>query len=302
MSRPAADHPGAGSIGLDRDLFPASFLRLLAVAPGLVRRLRTGAAAGPAVARSPGGPFLFRGHREYRPGDDLRRVDWGVLARHDRVVVREFEAEREARSEVWFDGSASTGPMGGRAALARACALACATGLADGGRVRLGVLRGGEALDLVAADDPSRIRDVLVALSEDRPAGRAELARALPRLRVRMPASARFILVSDLLSRADPGALHAFAGRGVAGALLHLRVPPLWSPQPGGLWEARDAETGEVRTVRLTEEVATRMADRAHAHAERWARHARDTGLAYLPFAPSTEPEALLRRLAREVP
>jgi uncharacterized protein (DUF58 family) len=289
-------------MGLDRDLFPPAFLRLLAVAPALVRRLRAGAAAGPSVARGPGGPFLFRGHRAYRPGDDLRRVDWGVLARHDRLLVREFEAERDARTEVWLDGSASTGPWGGRAALARAAALTVAVGLAGGGRVRLGVLREGGTQDLVVLDTPTRLREVLVALSEERPSGRAGLSEGLARLAVRVPPRSRLAILSDLLTEANPGLLHRLAGRSVAGVLLHLRAPDVWAPEPGGVVEARDVESGEVVTVRMDETVARRVAARAHAHAERWERHARDVGLAYLPFAPDALAETLLRRLAREVP
>jgi hypothetical protein len=30
----------------------------------------------------------FAGHRAYEPGDDLRRLDWAVSARSDRLVVR----------------------------------------------------------------------------------------------------------------------------------------------------------------------------------------------------------------------
>jgi len=288
--------------GADAALFPPSFLRLLAAVPSLVRRVKLGAAAGAHAARGTGGPILFRSHREYRPGDDLRRVDWSVLARHDRVVVREFEAERDVRTEIWVDGSASTEAFGGRAAVARATALACAVALSGGGRLRLGVLRDGVPHERLSADDPSALRAVLGVLSAERPAGRAGLVDAFPRLAARIPSRSRWILVSDLLSRADPGALHRFVGRGLFGALVHLRVPEVTAPLPGGFFEARDAETGAVRTVRFTPEVAARVTARATEHAERWQRHARQVGLAYVPFAPTTDPEALLRRLALDAP
>jgi uncharacterized protein (DUF58 family) len=284
------------------DPFPPAFLRLLAAVPSLVRRTRMGAAAGVHAARGPGGPFLFRSHREYREGDDLRRVDWGVLARHDRVVVREFEAERDARTDVWIDASASVAPFAGFPALLRAAALAAAAGLSGGGRVHVGVVRGGEPTDLFDADDPSAISALLDAFRRVEPQGRASWADALPRLRPRILARARWFLASDLLTEAEPGLLHRFAGRGLSGAILHLRVPEVWSPPSAGLWEARDVESGARRTIRWTPERAAAVAERAAAHAERWARHAREAGLAYLPFAPTTEPEALLRRIAFEVP
>ena len=97
MNRRAARLAPSGGDDVDRDLFPPGFLRLLSIVPSVVRRLRAGAVAGTHAAPGSGGPFLFRGHREYRPGDDLRRVDWGVVARFDRVMVREFD-------EVVFSG------------------------------------------------------------------------------------------------------------------------------------------------------------------------------------------------------
>jgi uncharacterized protein (DUF58 family) len=286
---------------VDPDLFPGSFLRLLSVVPGAVRRLHAGVADGERAMPGQGGRFLFRGHREYRPGDDPRRIDWKVAARHARWVVREYDAEKDVRTEVWLDGSASMAPFGGRVQAARAAALACAVGFAGGGRVRLGVLRDGVPASLLEAADGARLRDVLRALGTDRPASRADLARALPAVRRRVPRGARFLLVSDLLSRADPGILHSFAGRGIRGAILHLRVPEVTAPLPG-TYVAQDAESGERRTVRLDEAGAARVAQRAKAHADRWAHHAAAVGFVYLPFTPSMPAEALLRRIAREVP
>jgi uncharacterized protein (DUF58 family) len=287
---------------VDAALFPPEFLRLLATVPGLVRRIRSGIAPGARASGVAGGAFLFRGHREYRAGDDLRRVDWGVYARTGRVMVREYEAERDVRTEVWIDGSASLGPFGGWRALARAAAIACAVGMAGGGPYRLGVLRGADTETLLEADDPSGMRDALVALSGESPSGRLEAERVLPLLRAKVPPRTRWFLLSDLLTAAEPSVLDRFAGRGLSGALLHLRVPEVTAPEPGALIEARDAETGAARTVLLTVEVCARVVARAAAHAERWARHARRAGLAYLPFAPSTAPDELVRRLAFEVP
>jgi uncharacterized protein (DUF58 family) len=287
------------------DPFPPAFLRLLAAVPALVRRTRVGAAAGVHASRGPGGPFLFRAHREYRPGDDLRRVDWRVLARHDRVVVREFEAERDARTEVILDGSASTAPFGGRAALLRACALAAATGLAGGGRVRIVVVADGDASDLCDADGLGSLPAMLDALRSVVTHGGARWDDVLPRLASRASARSRVFFASDLLTDAEPGLLHRFAGRGLSGAILHLRVAEIWSPPTEGLWDAVDAETGARRTIRWTPARSAAVAARAAAHAERWARHAHEVGLAYLPFHAGGEAESLLplaRRIALEVP
>ncbi len=287
---------------IDPVLFPPAFLRLLAVVPRAVERLRTGVAEGRRASPGEGGRYLFRGHRAYRPGDDPRRVDWKVAARLGRLLVRQFDAERDALTEVWLDGSASMAPLGGRVASARAAAIACAVGLASEGRARLGIVADGHADLLLEADRPGRLRAFLGALSARAPGGRADLAQALPRLVRRVPWGARLLFVSDLLSRADPGVLHTLAGRGLRGAVLHLRLPEVYAPEPTEGVTVRDAETGEERALALDRAGAARVAAAAARHGDRWARHAAAVGLLYLPFAPSTPEEVLLRRLVEEVP
>src|SRR6476620_11402186 len=49
----------------------------------------------------------FIEHREYRWGDELRTVDWRVLARTDRLYVKVHEMEANMRVQLVLDTSAS---------------------------------------------------------------------------------------------------------------------------------------------------------------------------------------------------
>ena len=49
----------------------------------------------------------FAEHREYMPGDDIRRIDWRLFARTDRFYVKLFEAETAADFMVVLDVSKS---------------------------------------------------------------------------------------------------------------------------------------------------------------------------------------------------
>jgi len=49
----------------------------------------------------------FAEHRSYQPGDDIRRVDWRLYARTDRLHIREFEAETNTEVVFVVDTSAS---------------------------------------------------------------------------------------------------------------------------------------------------------------------------------------------------
>jgi uncharacterized protein (DUF58 family) len=59
--------------------------------------------------RSPhrGSSVEFAEHREYVPGDELRRIDWRVFARSDRLVVKEFVEETNLTLSILVDASES---------------------------------------------------------------------------------------------------------------------------------------------------------------------------------------------------
>ena len=68
-----------------------------------IRNQRVGAYQSPL--RGPG--FDFDEHQLYRPGDDVRRIDWNVTARLDAPYVRHTHAEREMNVMVVMDVSKS---------------------------------------------------------------------------------------------------------------------------------------------------------------------------------------------------
>ena len=59
--------------------------------------------------RSPftGSSVEFAQHREYVPGDEMRRVDWKVYGRSERLVVKEFVEETNLTCYVLLDASES---------------------------------------------------------------------------------------------------------------------------------------------------------------------------------------------------
>ena len=59
--------------------------------------------------RSPhlGASVDFAEHRQYMPGDDIRRVDWRLYGRVDRYYIKEFEADSNANFTVLLDTSKS---------------------------------------------------------------------------------------------------------------------------------------------------------------------------------------------------
>ena len=51
----------------------------------------------------------FTEHKEYSPGDEIRRIDWKAVGRMDRYYVKRFEDETEMRTYMLVDASGSMG-------------------------------------------------------------------------------------------------------------------------------------------------------------------------------------------------
>lgn len=49
----------------------------------------------------------FAEHRQYRPGDEIRHIDWKVFGRTDKYYVKQFEEETNLRCMIAVDSSAS---------------------------------------------------------------------------------------------------------------------------------------------------------------------------------------------------
>lgn len=68
----------------------------------------------------------FADYQEYVPGDDLRRIDWNLYARFEKLFIKLFVDERQLHHRIYVDCSASMDwgdPHKGETALKLACAL-----------------------------------------------------------------------------------------------------------------------------------------------------------------------------------
>ena len=109
--------------GEERDVL--AYPRRVAVPPRALRSPAPETAARESAAAVPRGGELFRGVREWSPGDPPRSIAWRASARHGRLLTREFEREDTGRAVVVLDADARDLPAADRAsAVERACSLA----------------------------------------------------------------------------------------------------------------------------------------------------------------------------------
>ena len=89
------------------DLFDSDFFgRLNRLKLAMHIRLDRGL-SGSRKSSEKGSSVEFSDFREYIPGDDIRRIDWNVYGRLDKLYVKQFMEEKEAFYHIFLDSSAS---------------------------------------------------------------------------------------------------------------------------------------------------------------------------------------------------
>lgn len=193
---------GSAALG---ELVPAELSELLRTQQLALRRPVWGRRHGRHQSARAGVGLDFRDHRAYVPGDDPRQLDWRAVARRDRLVLRQTEAEDELPVVLAVDVGANMGyGEGPRRKLNVARAFA--------GALTWAAIRQGDSVGLVLAGDddidasllrPGSGHDRLDAIARKlvgaAAKGRAPMRELLPRVAPRLRRRSLFVLISDLL-------------------------------------------------------------------------------------------------------
>src|SRR6266699_5776978 len=254
------------------------------VAEGVVEGFLTG------LHRSPfrGFSVEFTEHRPYQPGDEPRYLDWKILARADRLFVKQFEEETNLRAMLLVDASRS---MAWRGAPGRLTKRAYADRLAAA--LALILLRQRDATGLITFDEavrqvvPPRVRSGqwarLVRGLERTPDGGGTAAEAaLGQLTSLLVRRGLVVLVSDLLFDREL-ALTAFRylrHRGHHVIVLHLMDPAEAELSGPPEVRYRDPESTASVVVR-PRELARAYRATVRGEIDAWRTACRRHGIAY---------------------
>jgi len=227
--------------------------------------------------------------RAYRPGDDLRYVDWRMYGRSDRYYVKQFEEETSLRAYILLDVSESMGwssaPGDLPSKLWYAKHLAASLALI--------LLRQGDSVGLTAFHD--RVSDRVQSRGGQRQGmellrklrtleahGSTAADSALRDLAVRLRRRGLIILISDLLvaPATTRAALRSLRHQGHEVLVLHL-VDPGERELPAAS-DARffDPETGEEISVSVPD-IRREYRDAVTAALVEWERSLKPHGIDY---------------------
>jgi len=181
-----------------------------------VRAITEGILSG--LHRSPhhGQSVEFAEHKEYAPGDDVRRIDWKAYGKFDKYYVKQFEQETNLRCYLVVDASGSMGWKGAEGRLTKleyAASLAASLAYllvrqADAAGL---VLVGDEVVRAISpAASAGHLAPLLEALEQARPAGETRLAAAVDWIVEHAPRRAAVVVLTDLFDR-DEKALRRLA-------------------------------------------------------------------------------------------
>jgi len=248
----ARHQPGRDSLPGQRFIDPNVLARidnLELVARGVVDGFISGLHRSPMLGMS----VDFAEHRAYMPGDDVRRIDWRLFARTDRLYVKEFEADTNTNLHLLLDISASMDFGSGAVSkldYARFLAASLAY-LSRRQRDRIGLVTFAD--DIVEAIPPSvrHFDTVLHALDRLDAGGAGSYLAPLAKIALNLGRRGLVVLISDLYDTPERllGAVGQLRVRGNDLIVFHLLDPLELSLELGDAASVEELESGAVLPI-----------------------------------------------------
>ena len=218
-----------------------------------------------------GSSLEFMEHRDYIPGDDLRRLDWSAYARTDRLMVKQYREEVCPRLELLLDTSSSMAlddSEKARSTLFIAAALISAA-VNSGFTVRVHLCR--ETLEPIPGDATRPASWDMMNFSQAWNPG-----IALENFGGNFQPRSIRVLISDLIWMYDPEVfLSRLARESTLTAIIRVLGGADLNP-PSGSVKLVDSETGETGEYFIDREAAESYTRELERHMQNWHQTCRE--------------------------
>lgn len=278
------------------------------------RKMLRGRQQGERRSKKKGQSVEFADYRNYVVGDDLRRIDWNLYARLDKLFLRLFMEEEDLSVSIVMDATASMA-FGEPSKLVYARRVAAALGyiaLVHYNRVNFYAFTdtlSGEMRGLRGRRPIPRMLGFLEAqgrgLDPAEPGASAgNLGAALKRLAMVERSPGVVVLLSDFFDKGElSDALRYLADERYDCYAIQLLSPQEVDPVKGnvvGDLRLRDAEDGDVAEVSVTPALIKRY----QANLQAYCNHVRETcvrrGIAYMVSETDVPFESLVLKYLRQ--
>jgi uncharacterized protein (DUF58 family) len=184
-------------------LLDPQFLHRLEQLELISRKIFLGRMKGERLSKRKGQSVEFADYRNYVVGDDLRFLDWNLLARLDKLFIRLFMEEEDLHFTILIDNSLSMS-FGSPTKLhyARQVAAALAfVGLVNLDRVIIEAFNDRLTQAMPAARGRRSLWRVLDFLQKLEPAGPSDLRRALRTFTIKCSGKGIVVVLSDFMDK-----------------------------------------------------------------------------------------------------
>lgn len=283
-------------LGLD-----ARFLRKIERLAVVAKSVQRGLAPGGRRAHRAGAGLELVDHREYVPGDDLRRVDWNAFGRLERPLTRLYQADEDLPLHLLVDTSASMA-VGPPSKLRLACQTAAAlayVGLAALDEVAVHPLTDTLGESLGPTRGKGQIHSILRGLARLHPAGRTDLKASIEAFLARQRRSGVVVVLSDFLVSTYAEAIDRLRYARFRPVLVQIISPEEEDPPLERDVIIVDAETGLEQELTVTPAVRNAYDQRLRAHKSQFLAFCRSRALPCFQVSSALPFESLVLRMFR---
>ena len=285
---PRGSKPAFLPSDIDPTVFDEGFLRQLERLLLIMKRPVRGGLKGGRRSVKRGQSVEFADFRDYSLGDDLRQLDWNVLARLEKLFIKLYVEEEDVTISFLLDCSASmaAGDPPKLLFAKRAAAALGYIGLASEDRVALTALAGRAGRRQVALRGSGRVFRLLSALSGIKAGvGATDLLAAVRHAAAQLTGRGVVVLISDLLDPAADKVIRELAATGSELIVLHVLSPDELDPSMEGDVRLVDVETGDGLDVTVDLATIDDYKARLAAWQEGFADLAARRGATYVPIS-----------------
>jgi uncharacterized protein (DUF58 family) len=239
-----------------------------------VPRSTVSATSGMQLGQRAGSSLEFRDHRDYQPGDDLRRIDWNAFARSDKLTVKLYREEISPHLDIILDGSRSMALESSakmRATLGLAAVFAVAA--ENAGYTHNAWLAGESCAPVPNGNNrPSTWSGIELDV-------RSNPVDAFTRLPPRFSRMGMRALISDLLWLGEPlTVIRHLAQNASSIVVVQVLAEADVNPPERGRVRLIDSETEEQREIFIDDDAIERYRDALARHQQNWHRACRQAG------------------------
>jgi uncharacterized protein (DUF58 family) len=264
------------------------------------KKIFAGKLLGERRSKKRGQSVEFADHRPYVVGDDLRRIDWNIYGRLDKLFLKLFLEEEDLALHIVVDASASsdTGAPNKFLFMQKAAMAMGYVGLVNLNRVAMTAMGQAEGSLVSAIRDlrgRRRTQDLAYWLCRLEPAGGFSFRQAAERIALSRRGKGVMIVMSDFFMKDGfEDGLRLLSGRGYDLVVMQVLSPQEIEPDITGDLRLKDVEDGDLAEITISSPLLKRYKANLAAYCEHLQRFCSQRAIQMLTVRSDTPIDTLL--------